>query len=76
LDRCSFKPFGAQLRALKVPATRMARAIGAALSIFDQSSGDCPMNVQTPALKPAAELARLDPVRFPNADRYPKLDYV
>src|ERR1700729_2466070 len=24
------------------------------------------MNVQTPALKPAAELARLDPVHFPN----------
>jgi predicted dithiol-disulfide oxidoreductase (DUF899 family) len=24
------------------------------------------MNVQTPALKPAAELARLDPVQFPN----------
>src|SRR3984885_4522625 len=51
---------------LKVSAARRTRAVGAALSVFDQSSGDCPMSVQTPALKPAAELARVDPVQFPN----------
>src|ERR1700734_1138213 len=43
-----------------------ARAVGAGRSIFDQSGGDCPINFQTQALKPAAELAGLDPVQFPN----------